>query len=99
MLKYKKKVKISLSQAFETPRVREVEAPTLLRQTANRWRQRCLPYLLAAIYPQVSFLRFLVLISVRNWVDPRAMVRPEGIGKLEETTSSGRDPATFPLAA
>jgi hypothetical protein len=24
--------------------LREVEAPTLLRQTANRWRQGCQPY-------------------------------------------------------
>jgi hypothetical protein len=41
--------------------LREVEAPTLIRQTANRWRQGCQPYVPAALYPQVSFLRFLVL--------------------------------------
>jgi hypothetical protein len=48
--------------------LREVEAPTLLRQTANRWRQGCQPYAPAALYPQSSFLflRFLVLISVRG---------------------------------
>jgi hypothetical protein len=44
-----------------------VKAPTLLRQMANRLRQGCQPYTLAALYPQVSlFLRFLVLISVRG---------------------------------
>jgi hypothetical protein len=34
--------------------LREVKAPTLLRQTANTWRQGCQPYALAALYPQVS---------------------------------------------
>jgi hypothetical protein len=36
--------------------LREVKAPTLLRQTANRWRQGCQPYAPAARYPQVSFI-------------------------------------------
>jgi hypothetical protein len=35
--------------------LREVETPTLLRQTANRWRQGCQPYAPAALYPHVSF--------------------------------------------
>jgi hypothetical protein len=34
--------------------LREVKAPTLLKQTANRWRQGCQPYAPAALYPQVS---------------------------------------------
>jgi hypothetical protein len=36
--------------------MREVKAPTLVRQTANRWRQGCQPYAPAALYPQVSFI-------------------------------------------
>jgi hypothetical protein len=65
----------------------EVEVPTLLRQTANRWRQVCQPYSPAALYSQVSFLRFLVLISVRGRVDPRAIVLQEELGKFEKNPS------------
>jgi hypothetical protein len=51
--------------------MQEVKAPTLLRQLANRWRQGCQPYELAAIYTHVSSLRFLVLISVKRLSRPQ----------------------------
>jgi hypothetical protein len=44
--------------------------------------------------------RFLVLISVRGSVDPRAIVQLEGLGQVKNPmTSSEIDPATFRLVA
>jgi hypothetical protein len=45
--------------------------------------------------------RFLVLISVRGWVDPRVVMQLEGLGKLKNpiTSSTGLEPATFWLVA
>jgi hypothetical protein len=42
--------------------------------------------------------RFLVLISVRGEVDPGAIVRPDGLGKLKNPKTLGTETATFLLA-
>jgi hypothetical protein len=85
-----------------------VEAPTFSRQSAHKWRW-------AAV--RMSALRAGRPLHPRKipgthfcWVDPRAMVRLERLGKLKKCTSSGTrtgdlpacsimpQPTTLPLA-
>jgi hypothetical protein len=77
--------------------LRNVKAPTFSGQSAHRWQWGCQPYPPAALYTPG---RFLVLISVTGWVDPRAIVQLQGLGLLKNpVTSSGYEPTTFWLTA
>jgi hypothetical protein len=40
-----------------------------------------------------------VLISVRGWVNPKAIMRPKRLGQLKNRMTSWNEPATFRLVA
>jgi hypothetical protein len=71
--------------------LREVEAPTFFRHSARLSALRAGRF----VHPG----KFLVLISVRGLVEPRAIVWLEGLGKLKHPLHPGLDPATFQLVS
>ena len=66
------------------------------RQLAHE-NVRLLALRTSRLYPQETFL---VLIYIRSWVDPRAIVRLEGLCQWKNPMKpSGNEPATFRLVA
>jgi hypothetical protein len=92
----KVKCKVIPVQAVEVLRVARGWGSHIFRYSAHRWRQVCQPYAGRFLSPG----RYLVLIFVRGWVDSRAIVRLEGLGKLKKKfTPSGTRTGDLPACS
>jgi hypothetical protein len=93
----KGKVQLSLLQAMKAQRVVRRRGSHIFYTIVSQMAVRLSALRAGRPLPP---RRFLVLISVRGRVDPRAIVRLEGLGKLKNPmTSWGFEPATFRLVA
>jgi hypothetical protein len=76
-----KKTSYPFKKPWEPLRLWDIEDPIFARQSAVRWRLSCKSYAPAAIYPQRDLL---VFNSARGWVNPRVIMRLEGLSKLKK---------------
>jgi hypothetical protein len=89
------KVKLSLYRPWRPLGLREVEAPTFLYIRLTDGGKVVSP----TLRPPLPAGRFLLLISVRGWVDPRSIVPLEGLGKFKKSTSSGTRTGDLPACS
>jgi hypothetical protein len=89
------KVKLSLYRPWRPLGLLEVEAPTF--SDISSWMAARLSALCACRFLPPG--RFLLLISVRGWVNPRAIVQLEGLGTLKKSTSSGTQTGDLPACS
>jgi len=88
------KVKQPHYRLGQTRGFQEVEAPRFKTMGTWRWKG-CQSYAPAAFTPQD---KFLVIISVKGWINPRDIVRPEGLIQWRiPMTPSGIETAIFRL--
>jgi hypothetical protein len=91
------KVKQSHYRPGQAPSVPGGWVSQILRQSAHEGSKYCQPYAPAAFTPQKLFV---VLISVRGWVNPKAIVRPKRLCQWKiPVTLSRIEPATFLIVA
>ena len=91
------KVKVKVKQFHYRPwGFQEVEAPRF-QDNQHMKVARLSALCTGCLYPQEIFL---VLISVRGWVNPRAIMGPEGLCQWKiPMTPSGIEPVTIRLVA